>query len=68
MAIYPPDPETFGLVHIGFEYIYEYIRGARLVDEDRLNSCETIVSTFFEDLQNAAKYFEYGITINSFPH
>ena len=65
VGIYPPDPETFGLFHLGFEYFYEYLKGTRLTEQQYLDPCEGIVSNFFEDLQSAGVYFQNGVKLNS---
>ena len=65
--VYPPDPASFGYVHIGTQYSYEYLRGARIVDETKLNNCENIVSTFFQDWQTASKVFQSGLNSDYFP-
>lgn len=31
LMIYPPDPPTYGVVHLSFEYFYEFVRGTRIV-------------------------------------
>jgi len=54
LGVYPPDPYTYGEFHLAIEYLYEFLRGSRLVQDHQVVNCEAYVSDFFEAIDKGA--------------
>ena len=57
-TIYPLPKEYLNDFHLGIEFIYEFMRGARIVDIEYLDACEKGITTYMENLDVAITYIE----------
>ena len=61
-----PYAYTVNIVHEGIEYIYEFLRGSRLVTTSELDVCEDAISGLFESQAAAYKFIGVAVTENNF--
>ncbi|TNV83971.1 hypothetical protein FGO68_gene3100 [Halteria grandinella] len=65
-AVYPPDQETYSFLHLGAEYIYEFISGTRMSDQTTLDRCERNITLFSQEFDAAINYTKNGIDAQNF--
>ena len=66
-TLYPADAYTYDYAHLTAEYMYEMLRGARLIDEDQLDMCESNITDFSREYHLAVDYYNLGKQRNDFP-